>query len=65
VVAYRAIPTKVAYVEPVAVGDPLPSLPIYLTEADYILAPLEETYQTSWAVFPTDFKDLLEGPQFE
>lgn len=61
VAAYRAAPTKVAYVEPVAVGDPLPALPIYLTGSDYIPAPLEETYQTSWAVFPADFKDLLEG----
>jgi hypothetical protein len=59
--AYRAVPTKVAYVEPVAVGDDLPGeLPIFLTEGDYIPAPLEETYRTAWAVFPADFKDLLE-----
>jgi hypothetical protein len=64
-VAYRAVPTKVAFVEPLAVGDPLPALPIYLTEADYIPAPLEETYRTSWAVFPGDFKDLLVSPTTE
>jgi hypothetical protein len=34
VVAYRAVPTKAAYVEPVAVGDELPSLPIFRTEED-------------------------------
>lgn len=63
VAAYRAVPTKVAYVEPVAVGDDLPSgLPIFLTEEDYVPAPLEETYRASWAVFPADFKDLLEPP---
>jgi hypothetical protein len=62
VVAYRAIPTKTAYVEPVAVGDELPGLPIYLTEDEYIPAPLEETYRASWAVFPADFKELLETP---
>jgi hypothetical protein len=62
VAAYRAIPTKIAYVEPVAVGDALPSLPIFLTdEGDYVPAPLEETYQASWAVFPADFKELLES----
>jgi hypothetical protein len=60
VAAYRANPTKTAYVEPVAVGDELPALPIFLTEDDYVPAPLEETYRASWAVFPADFKELLE-----
>ncbi len=59
--AYQASPTKTAYVEPVAVGDSLPSLPIFLTDFDYIPAPLEETYQASWAAFPADFKELLEA----
>jgi hypothetical protein len=64
VVAYHAGPTKTAYVEPVAVGDDLPALPIFLTdyELDYVPAPLEETYRASWAVFPADFKELLEPP---
>lgn len=62
VVAYRAVPTKTAYVEPVAVGDDLPPLPIFLTEDDYIPAPLEETYRASWAAYPADFKELLEPP---
>jgi hypothetical protein len=62
VVAYRAIPTKTAYVEPVAVGDDLPGLPIFLTRDEYVPAPLEETYRASWAVFPADFKELLELP---
>ncbi len=60
VVAYRAVPTKTAYVEPVAVGDELPSLPIFLTAEEYVPAPLEETYRASWAAFPADFKELLE-----
>lgn len=61
VAAYRAVPRKTAYVEPVAVGDELPSLPIFLTEDDYIPAPLEETYRASWSVFPADFRELLES----
>jgi hypothetical protein len=60
VAAYQAVPTKTAYVEPVAVGDELPELPIFLTEYDYVPAPLEATYRASWAVFPADFKELLE-----
>lgn len=61
--AYQASPTRTAYVEPVAVGDDLPELPIFLTDAgDYIPAPLETTYRASWAAFPSDFKELLEPP---
>jgi hypothetical protein len=60
-VAYRASPTLTAYAEPLAVGDDLPALPIFLTDDEYILAPLEETYRASWAVFPADFKPLLES----
>jgi hypothetical protein len=59
-VAYRAVPQLTAYLEPMAVGDVLPQLPIFLLEDDYVPAPLEETYQTSWRMFPADFKDLLE-----
>src|SRR5262249_53820109 len=62
VAAYRAVPTKTAYVEPAAVGDDLPAMPIFLTEFDHVPAPLEETYRASWAVFPADFKELLETP---
>jgi len=60
VAAYRASSTKTAYVDPVAVGDPLPSLPIFLTDDEYVPAPLNETYDTSWRVFPGEFKELLE-----
>ena len=62
VAAYRAAPIKTAYVEPVAVGDKLPALPIFLTEDEYVLAPLEETYQASWEAFPGELKELLEQP---
>jgi hypothetical protein len=62
VAAYRASPTMTAYVEPVAVDDNLPALPIFLTEDAYVPAPLEETYRASWAAFPADFKELLEAP---
>jgi hypothetical protein len=60
VAAYQASPTKTAYVEPVAMGDELPDLPIFLTDFDYVAAPLEETYRASWAAFPRDFKPLLD-----
>jgi hypothetical protein len=52
------IPT--AYVESVGVGDPLPSLPIFLSETRYIPAPLETTYLQEWAVFPAMLKELID-----
>ncbi len=49
-----------AYVESVGVGDPLPSLPIFLSETRYIPAPLEATYQEAWAVFPGMLKAIID-----
>jgi hypothetical protein len=50
-----------AYVEPVAVGDALPDMPVFLTPSYYVLCPLEATYQASWKVFPAPLKGPLEG----
>ena len=61
--AYRASPTRTAFIEPLAVGDPLPEVPIFLTDFDYVPAPLEETYMASWAAYPADFKAMLETPR--
>jgi hypothetical protein len=61
-VAYDAGPPQVAYVEPVAVGDVLPDLPLFLKPEFYVPAPLETTYQTTWQLFPAPLKGLLEGP---
>jgi hypothetical protein len=52
------VPT--AYVESVGVGDPLPSLPIFLSESRYIPTPLETTYLQAWAVFPALLKELID-----
>jgi hypothetical protein len=49
-----------AYVESVGVGEPLPSLPIFLSETRYIPAPLEATYLQTWAVFPALLKELID-----
>jgi hypothetical protein len=42
--SYAAGTETVAYVEPVAVGDPLPDMPLFLTPDRYVPCPLEETY---------------------
>ncbi|MGO9462579.1 MAG: DUF4058 family protein, partial [Isosphaeraceae bacterium] len=60
VASYHAGDIPSAYVEPVGIGDALPSLPIFLSETRYIPAPLETTYQEAWAVFPAMLKELIE-----
>ncbi len=51
-----------AYVNFVAVGDPLPDMPLFLKPETYVPAPLETTYEATWATFPAPLKGLLEGP---
>jgi hypothetical protein len=58
-VAYAAAPIKTAYIEPVAVGDTLPDMPLFLTPDFHVMTPLETTYQTTWSVCPQPMKDLL------
>ena len=58
--AYVAGTELVAYVEPVAVGDPLPDMPVFLTADRYVPCPLEATYRASWDVFPKALKGPLE-----
>ena len=60
--AYDAGPPQTGYVEPVAVGDSLPDMPLFLRPEFYVPTPLETTYQTSWDAFPTVLKRLLEVP---
>jgi hypothetical protein len=64
-VAYDAGPPPLAYVEPVAVGDVLPDMPIFLKPGCHVPAPLETTYQTVWSIFPAPMKRLLDQPTAE
>ncbi len=59
--AYVAGPETIAYVEPVAVGDSLPDMPIFLTPDRYVPCPLEAAYQTAWEQFPAPLKAPLES----
>ena len=62
IAAYAAGEPLTAYVEPVAVGDPLPALPIFLDQGTYVPAPLEQTYQSTWAKCPEPVRELVEHP---
>ncbi len=59
--SYEAGPVKMAYVEPFAVGDRLPNMPLFLYEDFYIDVPLEETYQATWDVLPIEVRRMLDG----
>jgi hypothetical protein len=60
IAAYMAGELKRAYVEPVGVGDVLPSLPIFLDQRIYVPAPLETTYQSTWSKCPAPMRELVE-----
>jgi hypothetical protein len=61
VAAFDAGSERVAYVEPITVGDELPEIPLFLKPGIYVQAPLEATYQAAWTVFPSALKGLLVG----
>lgn len=51
-VSYECFNATRAYIEPFAVGEPLPDMPLYLAPEAYIDVPLEATYQAAWANVP-------------
>ena len=61
IAAYSAGSPKVAYIEPVAVGDVLPEMPLFLEPGLHVPVALEASYQATWNVFPEELRDLLTG----
>ena len=47
------------FLEPVAVGDPLPEMPLFLTADMYVPVPLDATYRSAWEAFPTVWQEVL------
>jgi hypothetical protein len=60
-VAYECGPTTRAFIEPFAVGDRLPDMPLFLEPESHILVPLEITYQMSFATIPIRWRRVLEA----
>lgn len=58
--AYSAGLGKTAYVEPIAVGQTLPEMPLFLTEERYINVPLEATYQAAYEGVPGKYRKILD-----
>jgi hypothetical protein len=61
--AYAAGKVTTAYVEPIAVGDMLPEMPLFLTPDFYVPVPLEGTYRTAWDGVPQFWREALEAPK--
>ena len=49
-----------AFVEPVAVGWPLPDMPLFLKSDLYVQVPLEATYRSAWKAVPAVWRNVLE-----
>jgi Protein of unknown function (DUF4058) len=58
--AYESALTVRAYVEPVAVGDTLIDMPLFLEPGAHVLVPLEVTYQAAWSAVPRRWQRVLE-----
>jgi hypothetical protein len=58
-VAYECSLTTRAYIEPVAVGDRLPDMALYLEPDDYVMVPLEATYTAAWETVPRRWRRVV------
>jgi hypothetical protein len=60
-VAYVGGAGAEAYVEPVAGGDVLPDMPLFLTPEVYVSVPLEATYQLAWEGMASYWRGVLSS----
>jgi hypothetical protein len=61
-VAYECGLTTRAYIEPMAVGDVLPPMPLFLEWDWYVPVPLESTYRATFDVLPSRWRNVLDPP---
>jgi len=59
-VSYEMGGVHAAYIEPVAVGDELPDMELYLANNFYVMVPLESTYRAAWDASPEDLRTAVE-----
>ncbi len=57
--AYSSGDCITAYIEPVAAGDALPDMALFLTSESYVPCPLAATYETTWNVCPKPLKNAV------
>lgn len=61
-VAYECDLTTRAYIEAVAVGQPLPDMTLFLKPDGCVMVPLEATYETAFSVLPRRWQTVLAPP---
>jgi Protein of unknown function (DUF4058) len=63
-VSYVGYPGVEVFLEPVAVHDKLPKMPLFLSsETYYVRVPLEETYRAAWESVPAFLQEVLIDDQ--
>lgn len=58
-VAYMGGPCPEVFLEPFSLGDPLPEMPLFLSDEIYVPVPLEETYRAAWEAVPAYWREVL------
>jgi hypothetical protein len=59
--SYRCDDVPRAYFQPLAVGQALPEMPVFITPLYYVNVPLDETYAESYRGVPQRWKRVIEG----
>jgi len=59
--AYESAETVRAYVEPLAVGDVMPDMPVFLEPGAHVSLPLEATYKAAYLGVPRRWRSVLDG----
>lgn len=58
-VAYECEQVTHAYIETLAVGEPLPSMPLFLEPGAHVPVPLEATYRAAWDTVPERWRRVI------
>lgn len=59
-VSYECDLATRAYIEPLAVGDPLPDMALFIEPNACVMVRLEATYQAAYRMMPRRWRDVLE-----
>jgi hypothetical protein len=59
-VSYETSDERAAYIEPIALGDTLPDMPLFLVDHLRVPVPLDSTYQATWDAAPQKLRLAVE-----
>jgi hypothetical protein len=63
--SYEAVPRDEdfpqvqAHVQPLTLGQTVPDMPLFLDNGDYVMAPLQPTYDTAFDALPQRWQEVL------